>query len=63
LELNQPVEMASDLETQLSASFDVGSTKYNPETQVTAWGHGRSTSSKCVNYGFLQVDDVLQDIL
>jgi hypothetical protein len=58
LELSRPVPMAADLDTLLSARV----AKYDPKTQM-AWGKGggHNTSSKCYNYGFIQVDDVLQD--
>lgn len=62
LELNKPVALASDLDTLLS----VGSTKYDPKTQMRPpemWGSGggHNTNSTCVNHGFIQVDDILQD--
>lgn len=62
LELNRPKALASDLDTLLR----VDSTKYNPETQMRPpemWnrGGGHNTNSTCVNYGFIQVDDILQD--
>ncbi len=64
LELTRPVALPSDLDTLLS--LDAGSTKYNHETQMRPpemWGGRRhhNTSSKCVNNGFIQIDDVLQD--
>ena len=65
LELTLPVAMASDLNTLLAESLDVGNTKYNPETQVRApemhHRRGHNTSSKCVNNGYIQIDDILQD--
>lgn len=65
LELTRPVAMASDLDTLLTTSLDVENTKYNPETQVRApemWHKGgHNTSSKCVNNGYFQIDDILQD--
>jgi hypothetical protein len=66
LQLNQPVALASDLETLLAERFDVENVKYDPLTQVRApemWrrGGGHNTSSKCVNYGYVQIDDILQD--
>jgi hypothetical protein len=59
LELSRPVPMVADLDTLLSA----GVAKYDPQSQVN-WangGGGHNTSSKCVNYGCFQVDDILQD--
>jgi hypothetical protein len=58
LELTRPVPMEADLDTLLS----VRTAKYDPKTQF-CWGDrgGRNTSSECNNYGFIQVDDVLQD--
>ena len=64
LELTKPVAMPTDLDTALTASLDVENSKYNPETQVRMWNHGgggHNTNSTCVNYGFIQVDDILQD--
>lgn len=64
LELTKPVAMATDLDTALMKGLDVETSKYNPETQVRMWGHrrgGHNTNSKCVNYGCIQIDDILQD--
>src|SRR5437764_11575724 len=66
LQLNQPVALASDLETLLAENLDVENVKYDPLTQVRApemWRHhgGHNTSSRCTNYGLIQVDDILQD--
>lgn len=62
LELTKPVPMATDLDTTLTAN--IGDTRYDPRTQVTMWNHrggGHNTSSRCVNNGFIQIDDILQD--
>ena len=64
LELTRPVAMATDLNTAIANSYDT--TRYNPETQMSApemWKHhgGHHTKSKCVNNGFIQIDDILQD--
>ena len=61
LELTKPVPMATDLDAALTAH--VGDTHYDPETQVRMChrGGGHNTSSKCVNYGGVQIDDILQD--
>jgi hypothetical protein len=66
LELTRPVAMTTDLDTAIAKSYDVSNTRYNPETQMVApemWKHhgGHNTKSKCVNYGYVQVDDILQD--
>ncbi len=64
LELAQPVAMASDLDTLLTESLDVGNTRYDPESQMGApeMHHRRNrTNSKCVNFGLIQIDDILQD--
>lgn len=74
LELTRPVAMATDLNTALAKSYEVSSTRYNPETQMSVpemgcgcgGGGGRhhgghNTKSKCVNWGFIQIDDILQD--
>jgi hypothetical protein len=67
LELTRPVAMATDLDTAMAKSYEVENTRYNPETQTRApemWGHGHgghNTSSKCVNYCGIQIDDILQD--
>ncbi len=66
LQLTQPVTMAADLETLLARSLDVSNTKYDPVTQTRApemRGGGTHTSTKCVNHGLIQIDDVLSDIL
>jgi hypothetical protein len=64
LELTRPVPMEADLDTLLS----VRTAKYDPKTQSCGGGGGggggeggHNTNSTCVNYGFIQVDDVLQD--
>lgn len=60
LELTKPVPMAADLDMVLAANRGVAT--YDPQTQLCCGGGGgHNTSSKCVNYGFLQVDDILQD--
>jgi len=63
LALAQPVAMASDLETLLTEKL---SPTYDSKTQLGApemWNHGgRGTSSNCVNFGLIQVDDVVNDI-
>ena len=62
LQLTQPVATASDLDTLLSSSFEG---TYDHETQVRTPmnnGGGFNTNSQCVNFGLIQVDDVLQDI-
>ena len=65
LQLNQPVALTADLETLFVESLGVGNTKYDPLTQMRAWGKhrggGHNTSSKCVNYFGIQIDDILQD--
>lgn len=40
LQLTQPTEMASSLEEVLKESYQVASTKYNPETQVRETSEG-----------------------
>ncbi|HET9918598.1 MAG TPA: hypothetical protein VFQ30_02060 [Ktedonobacteraceae bacterium] len=62
LELTRPVGMASDLDTMLAE--DLGTSEYNHETQMGSpemWHHGKRTNSTCVNYGLIQIDDILQD--
>jgi hypothetical protein len=66
LELTRPVTMTSDLDTAIAKSYEVENTRYNPETQTRApemggHGGGHNTNSQCVNWGFIQVDDILQD--
>lgn len=64
LQLSQPVALAADLDTLFAESLDVRDSKYDPLTQMRMWrrrGGGHNTSSKCVNYGLIQIDDVLQD--
>ena len=60
LALSQPVPMASDLKTLLGAD----SAKYDPQTQVGVRAHGGTANSntQCVNFGVVQVDDVIADI-
>jgi hypothetical protein len=52
--------MASDLKTLLGAD----SAKYDPQTQVGVRAHGGTANSntQCVNFGVVQVDDVIADI-
>jgi hypothetical protein len=64
LELTRPVPMATDLDTALTANL--GDTHYDPRTQVSVGHHkegegGHNTNSTCVNYGYIQVDDILND--
>jgi len=65
LELTKPVAMTTDLDSALTANLDVDSTRYNPETQVRMWKHnkggGHNSNSTCVNCGYIQVDDILND--
>ena len=66
LELSKPVALASDLDTLLMDNLDVENARYDPLTQMRApemWRRhgGHNTNSKCVNNGFIQIDDILQD--
>jgi hypothetical protein len=73
LQLTQPTEMASSLEDALKESYQVASTKYNPETQVreTSEGvpmlyngnHGTNSSQESKSYSGLIVIDVTVDVL
>jgi len=64
LELSKPVPMATDLDTALTANL--GDTGYDPRTQVRMChrknhGGGHNSNSTCVNCGYIQVDDILND--
>ena len=78
LQLTQPTEMASSLEEVLKESYQVASTKYNPETQVRETpegvpmlynGHGSKTctqDTKSYNLGIVvdvTIDVQVDDIL
>jgi putative ATP-grasp target RiPP len=68
LELTQPMELASSLEDSLKDMFQVGTMKYNPETQVretpdgvpmiyNGGGHGTSSNQESEsNAGLLNID-------
>ena len=61
LELARPTPMAADLDTLLRTQL--GGSSYDPTVQCGGGGdhgHGGSNST-CVNWGFLQVDDILND--
>lgn len=64
LEMSQPMLLSADLETLLAHERGVDNAMYDPTTQIGVYARGHNrTSSRCVNFGLIQIDDVLQDLL
>jgi hypothetical protein len=72
LELSQPTQLDTDPQTLFRDGLLLESTKYNPETQLREdtegrahflMGGGKFTNSQCWNFGVLNIDDVINDVV